>query len=113
MPQIFVDWLQQTALGKQNNLRLNSSGDKGGRTPDAGTGESRERSGGEVDATTGEAGEELDGFNDDDTPLTWAEVGVLQYSSRTILTLIAARKPKRKRTKKISHCSSADIFRVC
>lgn len=76
MPQIFLDWLQQTALGKQNNLRLNSNGDKG-RTPDAGRDESRERSGGEVDAATGEAGEELDGFNDDDTPLTWAEVGVL------------------------------------
>ena len=70
-----MDWLQQTAMGKQNNLRLNSSGDKGGRTPDAGMGESRERSGGEVDAAAGEAGEEgLDGFNDDDTPLTWAEV---------------------------------------
>lgn len=77
--KIFVDWLQQTALGKQNNLRLNSNGDKGGRTPDAGMGESRERSGGEVDAATGEAGEELEGFNDDDTPLTWAEVDQEQF----------------------------------
>lgn len=79
MLQIFLEWLQQTAMGKQNNLRLKSGGDKGGRSPDAGMDESRERSGGDVDAATGEAGEEgLDGMNDDDTPLTWAEVRVVR-----------------------------------
>lgn len=74
MLQIFMDWLQQRAMGKQDTLRLNTGDREKGRNPD-GVGSSREDQNGKVDGATGEAVDEgMDGFNDDDMPLTWAEV---------------------------------------
>lgn len=69
-----MDWLQQTAMGKQNTLRLNSSDRERRNNPDTGVGGSTEGSGGGSDDGVEAADEGADGFNEDDTPLTWAEV---------------------------------------
>lgn len=70
-----MDWLQRTAMGKQDTLRLNPSDQERRRYPDAGVGGSTEGSSRSNDEGTGEAPDDgPDGVNDDDTPLTWAEV---------------------------------------
>lgn len=74
--QIFVDWLQQTAMGQQNTLRLNPSDQERRNNPDAGVGGSKEGLGGGSDDGVEAADEGADGFNEDDTPLTWAEVRI-------------------------------------
>lgn len=73
-PQIFVDWLQQTAMGKQNTLRLNPSDQERRKNQEVGVGGSKEGSGEGSDDGGEVADEGADGFNEDDTPLTWAEV---------------------------------------
>lgn len=73
--QIFVNWLQQTAMGKQDTLRLNPIDNDRRKNPDVSVGGSKEVSGRGSDEGIGEAADEgPDGFNGDDTPLTWAEV---------------------------------------
>eukprot|EP00903_Cladosiphon_okamuranus_P012285 g11521.t1 len=84
--KIFVDWLQRTAMGKQNTLRLNPSDQERKKNPDVGLGSSKEGSGGGSDDAGEAADEGADGFNEDDTPLTWAEVDQEQFvalNSRT------------------------------
>lgn len=62
-------------VGKQSTARPTPGDDSRGRGQNAGLGNSREDEGMEGDATTGAVGdEELDGFNDEDMPLTWGEV---------------------------------------
>lgn len=61
-------------MGKQNTLRLNPNDKERRKNPDVGVGGSKEGSGGGSD-DGGEATDEgAGGFNEDDTPLTWAEV---------------------------------------
>lgn len=71
-----MDWLQQTAMGKQNTLRLNPSDPGSTEAHEAGEGGLTEGSGGtDTGIGAGETAEDgEDGFNNDDTPLTWAEV---------------------------------------
>lgn len=65
-------------MGKQNTLRLNPSDQERRKNPDVGVGGSKESSGRGSDDGIGEAADEgADGFNGDDTPLTWAEVRVV------------------------------------
>ncbi|CAM9962670.1 unnamed protein product [Scytosiphon promiscuus] len=79
--KIFVDWLQQTAMGKQNTLRLNTNESEGRKTHDDDAGSLTEGPE-DTDKGTGEAAHEgPDGFNDDDTPLTWAEVDQEQFAA--------------------------------
>ncbi|CAM9159942.1 unnamed protein product [Pylaiella littoralis] len=78
--KIFVNWLQQTAMGKQDTLRLNPIDNDRRKNPDVSVGGSKEVSGRGSDEGIGEAANEgPDGFNGDDTPLTWAEVDQEQF----------------------------------
>lgn len=62
-------------MGKQNTLRLNPNDQERRKNPDVGVGGSKEVSGRGSDEEIGESADEgTDGFNGDDTPLTWAEV---------------------------------------
>lgn len=76
-----MHWLQQTAMGKQNTLRLNSQDHEGGRGQDVNDRQSRPDETREGDDAIGAASHEegLGGYNDEDTPLTWAEVFFPQY----------------------------------
>lgn len=70
-----MEWLQQTATGKQHTLSLDPSHQEGGESPEAVIGNpNKENAGGEDDGTAGGTiGQRLDGLNAD-IPLTWAEV---------------------------------------
>lgn len=61
-------------MGKQDTLRLNPSDQERRKNPDVGVGGSKEGSGGGSEDGGEAADEGADGFNEDDTPLTWAEV---------------------------------------
>ena len=62
-------------MGKQNTLRLNPSDQGRRKKPDADVDGSAETPGRGSDEGGGDAADErADGFNEDDTPLTWAEV---------------------------------------
>lgn len=72
-----MDWLQHTAVGKQDTIRLHLAGQEGRDGTDIGRGTAGEDGNGEGDAATGGTTDErMDGFNDEDTPLTWAEVQI-------------------------------------
>lgn len=73
--QIFVDWLQQTAMGKQNTLRLDPDDKARERGHDIDEDDSREDGRGKGDdAASGAHDEGIGSYTDEDTPLTWAEV---------------------------------------
>lgn len=73
--QIFVDWLQQTAMGKQNTLRLNPNDKSRERGHDIDEEGSREDGRDRRDnATSGAHDEGISDYTDEDIPLTWAEV---------------------------------------
>lgn len=62
-------------MGKQHTLRLSRTEGDSGRSFDGGPTRSGDAAGGEGASDANEQGDGgLDGF-DDDTPLTWAEVG--------------------------------------
>lgn len=70
-----MDWLQQTATGRKDTIHLHLAGQEGRDGADVGRGAVGEDRSGEGDAATGGTADEgVDGFNDEDTPLTWAEV---------------------------------------
>lgn len=71
-----MHWLQQTAMGKQNTLRLNSQSREGGRGQDVNDGQMVPGESRDGNDALGEVSHEegLGGYNDEDTPLTWAEV---------------------------------------
>lgn len=63
-------------MGKQNTLRLNTSESERRKTQEDAADRLTEGPG-NTEKGTGEAADDgPDGFNDDDTPLTWAEVSV-------------------------------------
>lgn len=71
-------------MGKQNTLRLNPSDQERRKKPDVGVDGSTEATGRGSDDEGGDAADDgADGFNEDETPLTWAEVSmwstVLRY----------------------------------
>lgn len=72
-----MDWLQQTAIGKRDALRLTPHDDDREPSQDASTNISQDE-GKEIDSDAGTGGrQELDGFGDE-IPLTWAEVRELR-----------------------------------
>lgn len=75
LKQVFMSWLQRTAMGKQNTLRLSAGSDEGDTEQDIGEDGLRADGSGEGDDAMGGASEErLARYNDEDIPLTWAEV---------------------------------------
>ncbi|CAM9110838.1 unnamed protein product [Choristocarpus tenellus] len=78
--KIFMNWLKQTAFGKQDkhHLTMRSVAGRGHRTSNNITGESDNEDDGTGDGTATD--DDMDEFNSEDVPLTWGEVDQEQFN---------------------------------
>lgn len=93
-----MEWLESTAMGRQSAVSLNQSDERRGARTGSSEGPSGTGSIDGVDPTDGPRDESMGGYEDDDTPLTWAEVWIMYRPDVSTSVAVSDSNPVRRLT---------------